>query len=228
MVDIVVYSDATAKSAKKLADALGVRAINGWANKGINLRGQKIFNYGCSHLMNGYYSVNHPAKTEICIDKVSTFQVLKHIGAPIPQFVTNQHQVPKHWEQIVCRADARGCKNEGMQIISQGEAILKAALYTEYFFHKKEYRVVVFKGKVVAIYSKEEDGEGGWDLEYRQNKGFDLMNVQCVNAAKALGIDYVGFDVVAKTKKDFVVLEANTGPILTEEVQEYLVNELKV
>lgn len=227
MIDIVVYSNPSAKSAKKLAAAFGVRAMNGWDDNFYGMRDKRVFNYGCSAKTPCKTVINSVAAVECCIDKVSTFQVLRHAGVPVPNFVTNQHQVPKHWEQIVCRADARGCKNEGMQIISQGEAIPKAALYTEYFFHKKEYRVVVFKGKVVAIYSKEEDGEGGWDLIFRVNKGFEAINKACLDAAKALNIDYVGFDVVAKTKKDFVILEANTGPILTEEVQEFLVRKLK-
>lgn len=227
MIDVVVYSDATAKSANKLADALGVRAINGWSNGGMNLRGQKIFNYGCSLLMNGHYAVNHPAKTEICIDKVSTFQVLKHIGAPVPAFVTSKHQVPKDWEHIVCRQDPRGCKNEGMDIVEQGQPLPDAKLFTKYFYYKREYRIVVFRNKVIARYAKEEDGNGSWTLEYRDKKGFEQIDLWCERSAKALEIDYVGFDVVCVNKKNFVILEANTGPILTEEVLEYLVKKLK-
>jgi glutathione synthase/RimK-type ligase-like ATP-grasp enzyme len=43
------------------------------------------------------------------------------------------------------------------------------------------------------------------------------MDAICIRAARALSIDYVGFDVLAQTKNDCVIIEANSGPILTEE-----------
>ncbi|MNQ79946.1 hypothetical protein D3C85_949070 [compost metagenome] len=54
------------------------------------------------------------------------------------------------------------------------------------------------------------------------------MDEHCLRAAKALGIDYVGFDVVAKTKKDFRILEANSAARLEDEAEnaivEYYIN----
>jgi len=46
------------------------------------------------------------------------------------------------------------------------------------------------------------------------------MDNMCLKAAHALGIDYVGFDVLAQTKNDCVIIEANSGPILTDEALE--------
>jgi glutathione synthase/RimK-type ligase-like ATP-grasp enzyme len=86
---------------------------------------------------------------------------------------------------------------------------------------------MVFRGAVVGRYFKKEDS-GDWYFNNQPAKGFEEMDKHCIRAAKALGIDYVGFDVVAKNKKDFRILEANSGPRITDEAEtaivEYFIN----
>jgi len=81
---------------------------------------------------------------------------------------------------------------------------------------------------VVGRYYKAEtpDDKGvlEWSFNVQPKRGFEKMDEACLKAAKALGIDYVGFDVVAMNKNDFVILEANSGPILTGEAEEAIIN----
>lgn len=58
------------------------------------------------------------------------------------------------------------------------------------------------------------------------NRDFKTIDAACVKGAELLGIDYVGFDVLAKNKKDFRICEANSGPILTDDVLPQLVAAL--
>ena len=70
--------------------------------------------------------------------------------------------------------------------------------------------------------------DGSVNFNHQAPKGFEKIDEHCIKAAKALGIDYVGFDVLAHTKKDFVILEANSGAIMTDEaalaIVEYFLN----
>ncbi|MNL14900.1 hypothetical protein D3C87_1358610 [compost metagenome] len=142
-----------------------------------------------------------------------------------------KQDIPKEWECIVVREDAGGRKAEGMHLIDRGQPIPHGQLFTEYFFHNVEYRIMVFNGAVVARYEKVEgqhEGEVWHFFENRPKRGFEAMDEHCLRAAKALGIDYVGFDVVAKTKKDFRILEANSAARLEDEAEnaivEYYIN----
>ncbi len=84
-------------------------------------------------------------------------------------------------------------------------------------------------GKVVGRYYKKEtglnaDGQIEWTFTPQRKRGFEAIDDACVRGAKALGIDFVGFDVVAQDKQHFVVLEANSGPIITDEAEEAIIN----
>jgi glutathione synthase/RimK-type ligase-like ATP-grasp enzyme len=120
---------------------------------------------------------------------------------------------------VVCHTKRDGRKNEGIEYRHPYE-LVDAHVYTKYFFHKKEYRVLVFNNKVIGIYSKVLDDENNWDLVKLQMRGFNEIIEQCEKASRAVGMDFVGFDVVANTRKDFKILEANSGPIITDEAIE--------
>lgn len=176
-----------------------------------------IFNAGCVWHWKGAI-INSGTAVEKCINKIATFQAMKKAGVPIPQWVDRYSKIPKKWEEIVYRKTAEGRKNDGLMFFRKGDTIPKdGALYVEGFSWPFEYRIVVFKGKVVGRYYKKVVGDT-WELMIQPKKGFQEMDKHAVKAAKALGIDYVGFDVLAKNKKQYVFLEANSAASLREEV----------
>lgn len=188
-----------------------------------------VFSYGCSAQTEHKQRINTTKAVKLCIDKVATFDVLKKVGVPVVDYVTKRKEIPPHWETVVVRKERNGRKAEGMQIVNLADEVIipDGELFTEYFDYKQEYRVVVFRGVIVGRYFKR--FENDWHKFIIQpKKGFEEMDKACLTAAKALGIDYVGFDVVAKTKKDFRVLEANSGPAITDEAEyaivEYFIN----
>lgn len=231
-------------SARMLAEAFNTRTNGEWQAKVFDVRKGQYplkfnyeFAYGCSEAMkHTQHLINRPEAVKRCVSKVETFKAISnHDGAiPIPDWHVNKEAVyKKNWERIVVRSKVDGRKAEDLEFFHQGDVLPDAPLYTEYSEHKYEYRIVVFMGKVVGRYYKKEqgftpDGQVEWNFMVQPKRGFKAIDDACVMAAKVLGIDYVGFDVVAKDKKHFVVLEANSGPILTWEAEnailEYYLN----
>lgn len=187
-----------------------------------------IFNYGMSWLGNkGSRVINQPSAVQICKNKLETFRVLSDAGVRIPKFTTSK-KLARNWEYAVSRKLLEGKSNAGMDIIQKGDVLPDAKLYTEYFFHKKEYRVVVFKDEVAQILIKTTLENGMWELfDVPRTPTLRHVEKECLKAAKALGIDYVGFDVVYNNSNDFVILEANSGPVLTDTVGEFIKQKLK-
>lgn len=225
-------------SARKLAEGINKRSYGEWNAKVYDVRkdvvprqATHIFAYGCSATdgIKGGHIVNTRTAVKLCVDKLYTFQALEKTGVPIPAFRKKGEFIPGKWERIVVRSKVNGRKAEDLEYFHQGDKLPDAPLYTEYFPHKYEYRIVVFMGKVVGRYFKKEegftaDGQVEWNFMLQPKRGFETIDDACLKAAKALGIDFVGFDVVANTKKDFVILEANSGPILTGEAEEAIIN----
>lgn len=224
----VVHPKISSKSAGRLAERIGADCVNPF-QENRNYGGYDlVFNYGCSKLPIKYAGaiINSPKAIYRCIDKRVTHMLLKNAGIPTVDFCLNRMNIPKHWKIIICRATAFGAKNEGMTYVYQGDEVPKAELYTEYFNHRAEYRIVVFQGKVIARYRKVKK-KGEWELVLYLKKGFEEVDTHCINAAKVLGIDYVGFDVLEARNGKCVLLEANSAPILTDEVLNILARRLK-
>lgn len=215
---LVISPKAAEDSAKRLAVELGAKYENPYQTGRLVFKDYAlVINYGFSTniVTNANANVlNEPSAVRKCINKLKTLQSLEgHV--PLPEY---SQRIRDTWNTVVCHTKPDGRKNEGIEYWYRYEdkPIPNAYLYTEYYAHRGEYRVVVLCGKVVGRYRKVER-DGTWDLELRDKRGFEHMDDICIRAARALGIDYVGFDVLAQTKNDCVIIEANSGPILTEE-----------
>lgn len=225
-------------SARKLAEGMNKRTNGEWQAKVYDVRkhGQvlgnidHVFAYGCSEA-NQYvgHLVNKREAVKRCVDKIKTFETLHAAGVRVPSWTKSKQAASDVYERIVVRSKVDGRKAEDLEYFYQGDKLPDAPLYTEYFEHKYEYRIVVFMGKVVGRYYKAEtgtmpNGQLEWSFNVQPKRGFENMDEACLKAAKTLGIDFVGFDVVAMNKNDFVILEANSGPILTGEAEEAIIN----
>lgn len=214
-------------SARQLAEGFNKRTHGEWKADVFDVRkGQyphnaynSVFMYGCSEVLNAQHYINNAKATLICVDKRLTFNVFKEHNIPTVGYATRKKDVPDTWEIIAVRTKVDGRKAEDLDYYYEKDKLPDAGLYTEYFEHKYEYRIVVFKEKVVGRYYKAE-AKGEWTFKSQPAKGFEQMDADAIRASKGLGIDYVGFDVVANTKHNYRFLEANSGPILTSEAEE--------
>lgn len=235
MDKIVIVTSVCEESAQELAFALhsaGLKVV--WAtrrNYEANVYGKHtLLSYGSAVASQRSVSsrINEVGATLACIDKVSTFMRLRGV-VPIPEFCTNRRDVPKYWDHVVVRNDACGRMAKDFTIIDQHaveRVPIGADLYTKYIYHRYEYRVVVFKDKAF-VYYKKPDGDGNVVLTYQKSEKYEAMIKDARKAAKALKIDYVGFDVVANNRSSYTFLEANSGPILCEEVKQEIVRYFK-
>lgn len=197
-------------------------------NQALARRYDWVFSYGCSYRTVDRNRLNRADAVKKCIDKVETFKALSKAGIPVPQWATERNKVS--WDSVIVRDSRVGRKAEGFHHWLKGEGELPhGQLYTKYYEHKREYRVVVFKEKFFVYFKKliEKDGEEWHELVLQPARKFEVMGRHALAAAKALGIDYVGFDVVANSREEYVFLEANSGPILCEEVKGYIVKWFK-
>lgn len=186
-----------------------------------------VFNYGYGGWL-GYNKIyNKPEAVRKCVHKPSSFEAFKKAGVNTVEYCTQRNLIPKEWDWVVVRDAVNGRKAEGLAYYENKPGnVPDGQLFSEYYEHDKEYRVVVLCDKVVGFYEKEEDDKGIWHFMIKPKRGFEEMGKQCVAAAKALGIDYVGFDVVAQTKQRFKILEANSAAILTAESMEAIYAEI--
>lgn len=217
---LVISPKAAEDSAKRLAVELGAKYENPYQTGRLVFRNYNmVINYGFStNIVRDAPIINDPSSVRQCINKRVTLESLANAGIPIPDYGPF---IKKNWDTVVCHTKLEGRKNEGIEYWyrESDEIPPNAYLYTKYYEHRGEYRVVVLCGKVVGRYRKVER-DGTWDLELRDKRGFEHMDDICIRAARALGIDYVGFDVLAQTKNDCVIIEANSGPVLTDETIE--------
>lgn len=185
-----------------------------------------VFSYGCSGLTVHKNRINSSKAVKTCVSKAQSFEAFKRAQVDTVEY-TLKKPIPDHWDWVVVRDDENGRKAEGLSYHENGPAVPEGKLFTEYYDHKYEYRIMVFRGEIVGRYFKHEDA-GDWYFNLQPAKGFEEMDAQCLRATAALGIDYVGFDVIANTKKKFKIIEANSGPRITDEAEnaivEYFIN----
>lgn len=220
----IIHPKLAKESATLLATTLKANQSNPFETEQRDFHEEIVFNYGCNRSINAPIIINSVKGISNCKDKVKTFNLLK--GFPIPAWTTSFKEIPQKWKFVVSRQKADAHANQGMKITTLADTPQKAALYTEYFDHKVELRIVVFKGKVIGRYQKNER-DGQWCLDEVQAKGFETIDGLCQKAAHRLSIDFVGFDVLANNEKDFCILEANSAPILNPGLELKLASLIK-
>ncbi len=225
MTICIIYPECSKESALELAEKMGWEAVNPFKAKQRDFRKYDgVFNYGCNREIYARNVLNKTKSVATCINKVATFKVFEKAGIPTVKHTTNRFDTVD-WDCVVIRDKVDGARAEGLdyhynderKVLTPGP-IPAGALYTEGFEHEYELRVVIFCGKLVGCYKKVNKGGRIWEFE-----DFDEFQVLGLTdaawkAAKALDIDYVGFDVLVNDKGVYAFLEANSGCILTDDV----------
>lgn len=226
---LVISPNVSWESASELAKALKADHINPYKEDRRNfLNYDLVFNYGCNRNMKCNGIINTAKAVANCVDKIKTYTLLKANNIPTVNVALKKEDIDDKWKVIVARESATGAGGEGLKYFYDKKEIDKDyAFFTEYYKHKFEFRIVVFKGVVVGRYLKDEE-DGAWFLREMDKEGFEEIDKSCIQAAEALGIDYVGFDVLSTSQKNFRILEANSGPIITEEVISHISKVLEV
>jgi len=178
---------------------------------------------------NGTY-INTPEQISIATNKLSTFNILAQHNISIPEYTTDLNTA-KLWVQnnwVVCRKLLRASGGRGIVLAKTQEELVKAPLYVKYKRKDKEYRVHIFKGKVIDAAEKKRrqlenrpenynpyirNYEYGW-VYCRDNVNLTEDTLQLAkDTISALELDFGAVDIIYNSKSNKAyVLEVNTAP----------------
>ena len=155
MKNIAIITSVSKKSADIIAEALNTRSygeckaqvFHPFKDEDADFRAfDYVLSIGCSK------STNHKPGRKLnkrqnvlnCVDKPTTFEKLKAAGVSTVNYCLRKAEVPKGWYTVVVRDKIDGRKAEGLHycIQGEGEPIRDGVLYSEYFEHKDEYRIM--------------------------------------------------------------------------------------
>jgi glutathione synthase/RimK-type ligase-like ATP-grasp enzyme len=214
------------KSAKDLARSLRVKRIIPGGNYRPPARAL-IVNWGNSkHLVNHLNVLNKPQAIATASNKLRAFQAMKAAGVTTPEFTTSK-EVAQEWQEdgfrVMCRTLLNSHSGKGIIVAQPDDALPYAPLYTKYTKKEKEFRVHVFKGRIIDICEKRkrhghEEGNSlirtlnnGW-VYCRENVNIaELGKNLSIAAVRALGLDFGAVDLIARGN-NYYVLEVNCAP----------------
>lgn len=229
MIKIYPYQDAS-PSARALAAALGIKRLYK-EGKDLHVAGS-IINWGNSVLYRNFtYEqefFNHPDAVAKAVNKLETFKALEgRVG--IPKWTEELKQALKWSDEgvtVVCRETLTGHSGEGIKIFGPGDGgPIVCPLYTQYIKKKEEYRVHVFRGKIIFKQRKARkkevpDDQVNWQVRNLDggfifaNKNVELPAValqSAVAAVDCLGLDFGAVDIILGNDGAYYVLEVNTA-----------------
>lgn len=222
-----VYS-ASAKEIQKVLGGIRVLPNGTYVRKKNDL----VINWGSSSnpkWLDDRPILNPPDKTRVATNKLSCFQALKD-KVPIPTFTTDRNEAINWNTLVVCRHKLTANSGNGIELWSpESETpIPNAPLYVMYKKKRKEFRVHVFKEKVIRVIEKRRR-----NLENRPANFSNFIRshlngwVFCINdivepedlrpvaieAVKELGLDFGAVDIIWNEHENkCYVLEINTAP----------------
>lgn len=231
------------QSAKALARSMGVKRL--YPNGSYRyFRNHIIINWGSSVLPSWWTSfrgvlpicLNHPYSVKQASNKATAFQLFKENNIKHPIFFTNKQDLIHYTEgldtfpTIYCRTKLSGYSGDGIVLANSVSEIVDAPLYTIRFKATKEWRIHVFKERVIDFAKKsrrngqEERASGlirnhasGWIFRRGGVEPMDRLKDEAIKAVKALGLDFGAVDIAEDAEGNVCVYEVNTSPGFTEE-----------
>lgn len=156
---------------------------------------------------------------------------------------TEDKQTAQDWseqgEVVIARTLLNGEAGAGIEVIKPGDVWVNAPIYTKYKKKKKEFRVHVFKDKVVTVLEKRKKKElynGNFYIRNHKN-GYVFCHNDVVEplelrslallARKVTQSDFVGVDIgYNETKKELFIIEVNSAPGMENTTVELYCNQL--
>jgi len=219
----------SSQSAKVLAQSLGVKRIKPTYTP---RRNEIIINWGRSVNVDHYpvsqHDLNPSYAIAIACNKLKTFNKLNGNGFEyIPDYTIHNTEA-EEWLQeghkVYCRTTLTGHSGSGIVIATNSYELVDAPLYTIQTKHKYEFRVHVFKGKVIDVQQKKKrSGVEANSAIRNHSNGYvyarcDITVPSIVLEASAKAVSIIGLDFGAvdigyreRDNKAFV-FEINTAP----------------
>lgn len=196
-IQILSHTSTPSESVKRLLDAL---------NQNLT-----VLNYG-----NG-------------VDKLTQYAFFKEKNLSHPEWTTSKDEALQ-WQNeghfVVARERIKSQAGGGVYVIEPGQLMPDAKVYTKYLKKKREFRVNIFKDKVVNIREKVKQKKEGSTYIRNTANGYTTthckpMSLSLTERLKALALearkvsksDFIGVDIGYNEFYDNAfVLEVNSGP----------------
>jgi glutathione synthase/RimK-type ligase-like ATP-grasp enzyme len=215
-------------SAKRLARSLNVLRVSPTYNA---RRSDVIVNWGSStppHFRWMEQDLNKPHAIALASNKFKTFSQLSLKDFDdLPQWSCHLDDA-QEWidngHTVYCRTTLTGHSGRGIVIASNRNELVNAPLYTVKTKHKHEYRVHIFKDKVLDVQMKRKrngslGGSGirnhsnGWVYARAEIVPPEELLSSSIAAVKLLGLDFGAVDIGHRLiDNKFFVFEVNTAP----------------
>ena len=241
------------QSAKALANALNVKRVRDTYEP---RRNDVVINWGNSRAVRYVRTAHDLNKHEaiaLASNKLKTFETLTAAGFEhIPRYCTSQYDASNMLyiatnggedlgkESIYCRTSLTGHSGSGIVIAKNTYQFVEAPLYTLGTKHKHEFRVHVFKGKVIDVQQKKRrlDYTGPNTGIRNHSNGYiyarvdvdvpPLLLSSSIQAVTLLGLDFGAVDVGYRERDSRVfVFEVNTAPGLVGTTLDKYANAFK-
>ena len=222
------FGSRSAKVITKALNGLRVRFDGKFRPKPRHL----VVNWGSPRIprwwTNGLNSPDIVAKSS---NKLTALTTMKAAGVSIPEFTTDS-AVAKQWfddaKIVVGRRILTGSKGIGCIIYDKEESDVEpndCPLYTKHLRHKREFRIHVFRGRIIDMVEKRKrrgfENRNAWIRNYNNGyvfcrNGFQIpesVKSEAIKATNALGLDFGAVDVAYREKENKAyVFEVNTAP----------------
>lgn len=171
--------------------------------------------------------LNSPGAVANAINKISALRIMKEAGVPVPEFTSVKEEVEKWRAPYISRTTVTSFGGRGATWIDpkQTRQVPNALLYTRYVPKKTEYRVHVFKGKVLDVQEKRKrtgapkvdpkirSYDNGWVYCRQGINPPPAVSQAALAAVAALGLDFGAADIGWNEKNRApTVYEVNTAP----------------
>ncbi len=175
------------------------------------------------------------------LSKLEQYQYFNEKGLSSIEHTTDV-SVAEGWQAqghtVMCRKTVHGQTGSGIVVCSPNDILPEAKVYTKYISHKREFRVNLFKGKVVNVREKKRKLGSTGDFHIR-NLANGYTTTKCFNypealvvlaeaASKASESDFVGADIgFNELKNKAFLIEINSGPAIEGSSVADFVNAIK-
>jgi glutathione synthase/RimK-type ligase-like ATP-grasp enzyme len=162
---------------------------------------------------------------DIAKDKLKTFNVLNG-KVNIPEYTTSYHKA-KEWvsngDVVYCRTLLRANQGRGIIVARSPSEVVYCKLYTKQVKYDYEYRVHIFKGKVIGISKKIPKDEysntdvrnhhKGWRFSLRDiDRVHENIKNTAIKAVNEVGLDFSAVDLAwDKEQQKATIFEVNTA-----------------
>lgn len=162
------------------------------------------------------------------VNKRTSFELFTAGGVSVPPY-TKDRGVAMRWATqgglVFCREELESCNGAGIVLARTAEEVSNyAPLFTQYIKNDREFRVHVFKGRVIFFTEKGLTSESGPNPDHLIKSGDDwsmcwvddipqVVKDEAILATDALELDFAAIDIGYRTLDNRAfVFESNTAP----------------